>query len=89
MQKSKNIEKWAHVLLNIKYKFFKIEIKEGNKINLLMFFQQRELTLYFDDVKRAKMVFALINENKKNILLKDLTNFSDKLKMLKKFLNFK
>lgn len=54
-----------------------------------MFFQQRELTLYFDDVKRAKMVFALINENKKNILLRDLTNFSDKLKMLKKFLNYK
>lgn len=48
-----------------------------------MFSFKKDLVLYFEDSKNVEMVQALINSNKKEILLKELTLFSSKMNVLK------
>ncbi len=88
VSKSGDIKKWAHVLLNIKYKFFKADLKEKHKVCLMLFTHKKDLVLYFSDQKKAKMVMAMIKKNKKDILIKELTYFSNRLKILKGLLKF-
>lgn len=83
VQKSKNIQKWAHVLFNIKHKLYRTKRIDRNKLMLVMFSFKKDLVLYFEDSKNVEMVQALINSNKKEILLKELTLFSSKMNVLK------
>lgn len=87
MQKSKDLENWADVLVNIKYKLFKTKLLESGKLYLNLFKQHKNLILYFEEVKQAEVVFNIIQENKTMVLLKELSAFSDRLQTLKLALN--
>ena len=87
MQKSKDLEKWADVLVNIKYKLFKTKLLEHGKVYLNLFKQHKNLILYFEDQAQAETIFNAIQENKTMVLLKELSAFSDKLQTLKQCLD--
>lgn len=84
VQRSKDPAKWAHVLLNIKYKYFKTTLKEKTKLSLILFTHQKDLLLYFEDENKAKMVELLMKENKREIMLKELVHFNKKVQIIKK-----
>ena len=89
VQKSKDQDKWAHVLLNIKYKYFKTNVKDKNKLSLILFTHQKDLVLYFEDDKKARMVEVLIKENKRDVLLKELVYFNERVQTLMELLKIK
>jgi hypothetical protein len=79
VQKVANQEKWADVLVNLKYKYFKAKIAEEGKMQINIFKQHKNLIIYFEKDGDMGRVFELINENKTAVLLRELSLFSDKL----------
>ena len=77
---------WANILLNIKYKFFKIGLIDKFKISLKLFTHKKDIILFFDKNGEAAEIFNMIRKNKKIVLLKELTLFSKKIEVLKKVL---
>lgn len=65
VKKSKNTLKWAHILFNIKHKMYRTKRIDKKKLMLIMFSFSKDLVVYFEDQKKAEMVEALINSNKK------------------------
>ena len=84
IQKSKNKKNWAHILLNVKYKYFKVFVKERKKLSLVLFTNKKDLVLYFDEEENLKIVEGIIRENKAEITLKELLFFNERLVKLKK-----
>ena len=83
VQTSSDPKKWAQVILNIKYKYFKAKMKNKTQISLVFFAHSKDLLLYFEDERKAKMVYLLIKEYKNEIMLKELTYFNMKIRQLK------
>lgn len=79
VQKIPDNQKWADVLVNLKYKYFKAKISEGGKMLINIFKQHKNLVIYFENESEIKAVFDTINENKTTVLLRELSFFSDKL----------
>lgn len=87
IQKSKDKRDWAHILLNVKYKYFKVFAKERKKLSLVLFTNKKDLVLYFDEEENLKIAERIIRENKAEITLKELLFFNERLVRLKKELN--
>lgn len=72
-------EKWADVLVNLKYKYFKARVGEEGKMLVNIFKQHKNLIIYFEQEPDMHRVFELINDSKTKVLLRELSLFSDKL----------
>lgn len=79
VQRVPNAEKWADVLVNLKYKYFKARMGEEGKMMINIFKQHKNLVIYFEKEADMQKVFEQINENKTAVLLRELSLFSDKL----------
>lgn len=87
VQRSKNPELWAEVLVNIKYKLFKAKIMEDMKMQLYIIKQHKNITVYFEEENLNLKVFNQIQLNKREVLMKELTVFSERLMLLKELLS--
>jgi hypothetical protein len=82
-RQSKSADSWAHIVENIRYKDCDILIKENECLLLKKLKQNESVAVYFSDPKQLRPFFEVIGERKTNILLKELTLFSEDLQKLK------
>ncbi len=87
VKQSKCPDNWALVVENIRYKDCDILLNEFECLVLKKLKQNETTEIYFNDVKQIRAFFEVIGERKTNILLKELTLFSENLQKLKSLID--
>ena len=86
VQRVSEAEKWAEVLVNLKFKYFKAKVSKSVKLVLNIFKQHKNLVVYFEKEAELRYLFKQINDNKNAILLRELSFFAEKLHRLRDFI---